>query len=291
MKSRSISETSSAALTAESPLWDQRRNCLWWIDIQGQRLLGTRDSDGGTTEIALPSMPGFVLLDTQDNLLVGLEDGLWSYSPEAQSFQFVQSVEADRPDNRLNEGKADAVGRLWFGSMNKFHPDVKSGALYVRHQDGTINCIIENIGIPNALAFSINSKILYFAETLTGIVSAYQYEVETGRIGKKTEFARYDRYEKPDGACVDSEGGVWIAVVGGSRLDRFLPDGSLDRRINLPVSRPTMAAFGNVDWSVLYVTSQRRFLSFLQLEEQPYAGQVIALQPGLRGIPPDRVIL
>jgi sugar lactone lactonase YvrE len=141
------------------------------------------------------------------------------------------------------------------------------------------------VAVPNAIAFAPDGKTFYFADSRTRTVEAFIYDPETGEPHARRKFVRYDEGEAPDGACTDAEGALWIAVVGGSRLERRLPDGSLDTIVELPVSRPTMPMLGGRDGCTLFVTSQRRFLSRERLKAEPLAGDLVAVRAEVPGLP------
>ncbi|HEY8596694.1 MAG TPA: SMP-30/gluconolactonase/LRE family protein [Devosiaceae bacterium] len=273
------------ALTGEAPVWDARRSVLWWIDIQGQRLLGYRPASGPLAPIPLPAMPGLIAISSEGNLILGLESGLWHLVPERREFTRISDIEADTPNNRLNDGKPDADGRLWFGSMDKMGLGGAVGALYRRDTDGRVARVLPDITVPNAIAVSPGGETLYFANSPDQELVAFDLERKSGELSNRRVLARFAGEEKPDGACIDSEGGIWVAVIGGARVDRYLPDGTLDQSLAVPVSRPTMPAFGGDDLRTLFVTSQRRFLDAGQLAEEPAAGSLIATRVFVAGLP------
>lgn len=272
------------AVTGESPVWDATRGILWWIDIQGHRLLGYAQSSGRNLEFALPSMPGLVALSTGPALVLGLEDGLWTFVPETGAAQRIWTLEDD-PRVRLNDGKPDAQGRLWFGSMDKTGGGAAIGALFCRQVDGQVRRVFTDIGVANGIAISPDGGTLYFADSRARQLRRYALDQRTGELSGEQLHIEYPEGSAPDGTAVDAEGGVWVAVVGAGRLDRVLPDGRVERSIGLPVTRPTMPAFGGSDLRALYVTSQRRTLSFEKLAQEPLAGNLIAIGVGVAGLP------
>lgn len=264
------------ALTGEAPFWDERRGTLWWIDIQGQRLLGFDPGSGRTSSHRLPLMPGFVVEFGHHGLVLGLEDGIYAFAPETGVGARLFAVEEDLPGNRLNDGKADAAGRLWFGSMDKTGNGAPVGALYSLTPEGLLHRHRSEIRIPNAIAFSPCGRTFYFSDSRSRVVEAFDYDVASGALSNRRAFATFAGEEHPDGACTDAEGGVWIAVVNGSRVERRRPDGTVDIIVDLPVSRPTMPMLGGRDRRTLFVTSQRRFLSTEDLKHEALAGQLLA---------------
>jgi sugar lactone lactonase YvrE len=272
-----------AALTGESPLWDPGRGVLWWIDIQGQRLLGHRDPDA--YEIALPSQPGFVAPLDDGRLVLGLEDGLWALDPDAGAPEHLGNPIAGQYGLRLNDAKADRQGRLWFGAMEKHGSGAPVGFLFCRATDGRFRRVRDAVRIPNAVAVSRDGSTLYFCDSPTREILAFPLDQATGDLGTPAVLARLPAGETPDGAIVDASDTLWVAIVGPGRIDGFRPDGTTAGSFALPVSRPTMPAVGGADGRTLFVTSQRRFLDFQALAEQPAAGRLIATDVAIRGWP------
>lgn len=263
------------ALTGESPVWDAARGVVWWIDIQGQRLLG-HVPGGADLAVPLPLMPGLVALDRRGDLVLGLEDGLWRYRPETGALDRIAETNPD-PALRLNDGKFDAGGRLWFGTMDKRGPDGGPvGALWRRDPDGALHLIRPGVSVPNAICFSPAGDRIYFADSPLGRVETAPMAAD-GRLGDWQVLHRFAGGEHPDGAFVAGDGALWVAVVGGGRIDRILPDGRAAGHVALPVSRPTMACPGGANGTDLFVTSQRRFLSAEALRAEPWAGALIRL--------------
>jgi sugar lactone lactonase YvrE len=272
------------ALTGEAPFWDERTGTLWWIDIQGQRLLGFAPETGQQQVYNLPSMPGLVAARDQ-GLVVGLEDGLYGFDPAYGLGPCLVSVEAEDPRTRINDGKVDCEGRLWFGTMDKTGSGEPIGSLYRLDRDGTLRAWRTGVAVPNAIAFAPNGQTFYFTDSRTRVVEAMRYARDSGEPSNTEILAQYGESESPDGACVDADGAIWIAVVNGRRLERRLPDGMLDTVVKLPVSRPTMPMLGGSDGRTLFVTSQRRFLSAEQLNAEPLAGDLLAVRVDVPGQP------
>jgi sugar lactone lactonase YvrE len=274
------------AVTGEVPYWDATTGTLWWIDVQGQRLLGHRPADAGSVVFNLPSMPGMIAGRRRGGLVLGLEDGLYAFDPAAGLGERLVAVEAEDARTRINDGKPDAAGRLWFGTMDKTGGGAPIGALYCLDPDGTLRCIRREVRIANGISVSNDSRTLYFADTPTGRVEALPLDPDTGRLGASRSFLDVAEGGHPDGTCVDAQDMVWVALVGLGRIERRRPDGSLDLVVELPVSRPTMPILGGPDGRTLYVTCQRRFLTPGQLREQPLAGDLLAVRVPATARPP-----
>jgi sugar lactone lactonase YvrE len=273
------------AMTGEAPFWDEDNGTLWWIDIQGQRLLGFSPETGREQVFNLPGMPGLVA-SLNGSLVVGLEDGFYECDRKQGIGSCLASVEAEDTRTRLNDGKVDGQGRLWFGTMDKTGSGERIGSLYRLDRDGSVRSFRSRIAIPNAIAFSPDGTGFYFTDSRTHVVERMSYDPGSGEPGPSQTFATYDTTETPDGACIDVEGALWIAIVNGSRIERRLPDGTLDTVVELPVSRPTMPMLGGADRRTLFVTSQRRFLSADRLKQEPLAGDLLAVRVDVPGCEP-----
>lgn len=273
------------AVTGECPYWDAATATLWWIDIQGQRALGYSPSTGAETVHNLPSLPGLLVGRRKGGLLIGLEDGLHALDPVAGLGERLVAVEADEFLTRINDGKPDPAGRLWFGTMDKTGRMSPIGSLYRLDPDGTLARVRTDVRIPNAIAFAPDGKTMYVADSETRTVEACDYDPATGALGRARDFARYDAPVMPDGACVDAAGGVWIAAIGAGRIERRQPDSTLDLVVSLPVSRPTMPALGGADGRTLFVTCQRRLLSGAGLAREPLAGDLLAVRVPFEAAP------
>ncbi|WP_305985899.1 SMP-30/gluconolactonase/LRE family protein [Roseibium sp. MMSF_3544] len=269
--------TNPMAITGESPLWDPARDCVWWIDIQAQRLLRTT-LDGTTAATPLPWQPGFVTHAESGRLVVGLENGLYLFEPETRKLERICEVEADRVTVRLNDGKPDAAGRLWFGSMDMTGQGCATGRLYRRDRDGSIQIVQENIVVPNAIAPSPDGCGVTFVDTPSRKLEYLASDKATGELVTRRTITEFGTGEHPDGACFDCHGNLWIALIGEGDIRQISLNGDELQRIPAPVTRPTMPCLGGFDGNHLFVTNQRRFLSHTQLSAQPFAGGLMAMQ-------------
>ncbi|WP_341213078.1 SMP-30/gluconolactonase/LRE family protein [uncultured Limimaricola sp.] len=270
------------ALTGEVPLWDTGRRCLWWLDIQGQRLL-CHWPHGENTAIPLPGQCGLIALGESGRLVLGLEDGLVALDPEAMVWDRLSDTEADAPERRLNDGKPDRRGRLWFGSMDMSGRGGPTGGLFRRDTDGTIEKVLGDIAIPNAIVGDPLADAIWFTDTRGRKLERLELD-PAGRIERRSTLMILPEGSHPDGMTMDGEGMLWLAVVGPGEILRIDPrHGEILARISLPVRRPTMAVWSD---ETLFVTSQRRFLTAEELREQPLAGCLIGTE-GRFGPGPD----
>ncbi|MCT8158674.1 SMP-30/gluconolactonase/LRE family protein [Pseudoruegeria sp. SHC-113] len=259
------------ATTGESPLWDAERGGLWWIDIQAQRLLFTTP-DGTTTATPTPGQPGFVAHAASGRLVVGLEYGLFAHDPASGAWEQLSDTEADRPTLRLNDGKADRHGRLWFGSMDMSGTGQANGRLYRRDADGSVHVMREGIRVPNGIVPLPDDRLL-FTDSPTKALQICAIDPPSGALSDWQTVLTTPQAFHTDGAVLDAEGHIWAAMIGAGEVWRFTVAGEILAKLACPVTRPTMPALGG---GLLWLTNQRRFLNAEALAQQPLAGALLA---------------
>jgi len=164
--------------------------------------------------------------------------------------------------------------------------DPGAGGLYRLEPDLRLISVLERTTLANGIGWSPGGDLMYFVDTTTQRIDVFDYDDDTGAIvGRRPLAGVKPEAGKPDGLCVDVEGGIWVALWGGGAVHRYDSAGILDAVIPLPVTNPTCPAFGGVDLGTLYITSARDSLSAAELVKEPAAGAVLALDPGVRGLP------
>jgi L-arabinonolactonase len=148
--------------------------------------------------------------------------------------------------------------------------------------DCSVTRLFGGVSCANSACFSPDGKRMYFADSPTKTIVAYDYEPASGQLGEKRVLAEVDGI--PDGSCVDSEGCIWNAVWEGYRVERWSPDGTLIQVIEVPVRKPTCCAFGGDDFATLYITTSRLMEDDDILGREPTAGSLYSVKPGARGL-------
>jgi sugar lactone lactonase YvrE len=222
-------------------------------------------------------------------LLVTLRKDFAFFDLNNGKLQVITRVEEDRPDERFNDGKCDRQCRFWAGTMNGTDWNAPSGSLY--RLDADLRVTREQTGCrcANGLDWSPNGRVLYFTESFAYGIFAYDFDAATGQISNRRQFASVDQNSGafPDGLTVDAEGGVWSVHNAVGRVVRYTPAGKIDRVVELPVPRPCGCAFGGERLDVLYVTTARANLTADQITRAPLSGSVLAVVPGIHGLPPS----
>lgn len=279
------------AQLGECPVWDPKAEVLYWEDIEGRLIHRMNPRTEQTESHSLPGRPGsFVRTQTSGRLLVAMETDLHWLDWDTGALEHFVSVEDPAKGNRLNDGRCDPAGRYIVGTM---HPEprdnLSKGHLYSIAADGYVDVLEDGVGIPNSTVFDAERGRMYWADTFRGSIVQWDYDVETGRRSNSAVFFDYksqpDVAGLPDGACLDAEGCVWSASVTGWALTRITPNGDVDRRIELPVSMPTMPAFGGADLSTIYVTSLVGGPVDEARSGGVQAGSLLAIDVDVEGVP------
>lgn len=188
---------------------------------------------------------------------------------------------------RFNDGRCDAAGRLWAGTLHEPR-DRPAGSLF-RIEHGAIRDAGNPVTVSNGVAFSVNNRTLYHADTTAHRIIAYDFDLATGHIGKGRLFKQFSTDKsnnyggRPDGAAVDSEDAYWCAMYEGGRILRLSPSGEILLEIQLPVRCPTMVAFGGPDLKTLYITTARHNRSPDELRQYPLSGRILTLEVDIAG--------
>lgn len=247
----------------EGPFYDAATKILYWVDIIAGEAWSLSLASGATRNWSFGQPVSAMVPRRTGGLLVALAHGLVFLDPETGKHTDFVAPEGEITDNRSNEARVDPQGRFWLGTMqNNIGPDGEDlpitqsqGALYRVMPDGAFTQMATDIGIANTLCWDEARKRLYFADSLAGTISAYDWDKETGMIANQRLFAGRHERGVPDGSALDAEGYLWNARWGGSCLIRYAPDGRIDRIIDVPVQQPTSCVFAGDDLRTLYVTS------------------------------------
>ncbi|MFE9722825.1 SMP-30/gluconolactonase/LRE family protein [Streptomyces sp. NPDC005794] len=180
---------------------------------------------------------------------------------------------------RMNDGCADPHGRFWAGSM-AYDGTPGAGSLHRVGPDGSVTRVLDGITIPNGPAFDRQGTTMYLADSARGLVRRFPVDPRDGGLGTPEEFARIDG-GSPDGMTVDADGALWTAVWGAAEVRRYLPDGTLDTVLRLPVAQPAGVCLGGDDRRTLFVTTARVGLS----SPGPLDGAVFRARVDVPGLP------
>ncbi|WP_119154097.1 SMP-30/gluconolactonase/LRE family protein [Caldimonas tepidiphila] len=285
--------------TGESPVWDTLSRRWLWVDIPAgavQRF----DPDSGTLErFQLPEKVGCLVLRPGGGLLCACESGLFEVDlPDAgggdaaPQVRRVAEVAHPQPGMRFNDGRCDRQGRLWASTMLMDLDRIRPVGRWYRYTpaEGLQETSVGGLMIANGSAFSPDGRTFYCSDSHRDVrmVWAHDYDPDTGTAHNRRVFVDMrEMVGRPDGATVDADGCYWVCCIDEGCIKRFTPDGRLDRRLYVPMCKPTMCAFGGDDMGTLFVTSLSRGEADLAVD--PHGGRVLMCRPGVQGLPEPRL--
>jgi sugar lactone lactonase YvrE len=273
-----------AAQLGEGPVWVGRDRALWFVDIKEQQVHRFDPATDERKSWKAPEQVGFLFPAERGGFVAGLQSGLYHFDERTGVFDLIARVEADKPDNRLNDGIVDPRGRLWFGTMDNSEK-AKSGAFYCFVDGRVRHTGVDGIAITNGPAVSPDGRVLYLVDTLEGTIHAADIH-DDGSLGSRRPFVRIDPKDgHPDGPSVDGDGCVWIALYSGWEARRYSPSGELLQRVRFPAANVTKVAFGGKKLRTAYATSARQLLTPEQIAKQPTIGDLFEFDVDVAGIP------
>ncbi|MDC8013500.1 SMP-30/gluconolactonase/LRE family protein [Tahibacter soli] len=274
----------SSAFLGEGPHWLGNGQSLLWVDILAPAIHLSNVANGDTRTTALSELVGVVVPRRRGGYVAATQSGFRSVNPQTGEMAALASPPG-MAGRRFNDGKCDAAGRLWAGTL-ALDAGPGGGSLYCLDVDGTLREIESGFHICNGLGWSPDAKRFYLADSGRREIYVYDFDLAAGTLSNKTVFARFQEADgMPDGLAVDAQGHVWCAMWDGWAIRRYAPDGVLERTISLPVPRPTSCAFGAEGLKTLFVTSARIRLSATQLAAAPLSGSILAVQVDVAGTP------
>jgi sugar lactone lactonase YvrE len=259
---------------------------LWWVDITAGLVhrFDPETGDNRTQEIG--QMVGTVVVRQNGGLLVALEQGIATLDFDSGALEMVSQPEADKPNNRFNDGKCDPAGRLWAGTMS-MQGEKNAGTLYCYEGSGEIRPMVRDVSTSNGIIWSLDEKTLYYIDTPTREVWAYDFDPSSGDIANRRTVVTVDpEFGFPDGMTIDAEDMLWVAHWGGWAVHRWDPlSGRRIDTIKVAAECVTSCAFGGDDLKTLYITTAG---GGGDKRDQPEAGHLFAWASPVAGVPSTR---
>ncbi len=276
----------AGAELGECPRWHAAERRLYWVDI-ARCELHRLDPASGRDEVRRFAVPvGCFAFRKDGGLLLGMKDGFATLADwDAPPLPFGEQMLAGRPDLRMNDGRTDSRGRFWAGSVN-MTKSARDAALYRLDGDGSVTMIENAMLTCNGAAFDAGDQHFHHADTPSHALRRYDVDTATGTLHNRTILHQFPAGEgRPDGGSFDADGCYWSALFDGGRVVRLSPDGEIVQTMPLPVSRPTMIAFGGEDLRTAFVTTARTGLGAEELARQPLAGAIFSFPVDVPGLP------
>ncbi|MGM8211927.1 SMP-30/gluconolactonase/LRE family protein [Virgibacillus sp. W0430] len=272
------------ALIGEGPCWDPDKKILYWVDIIGKKLHIFNPRENVDRVIYVNEYVSSVVVRESGGLLLTTQNGINFFDIKEEMMIPILNPEIHLKNNRFNDGKCDPAGRFWAGTMD-FNGQKNCGSLYRLNHNLEITKVKEKVSISNGIAWSPNDDIMYYVDSPTRQVVAFDYDNESGKIDNERVVIKFEDKEGiPDGVTTDMEGKIWIAHWGGSKVTRWNPEiGKLLEVIPIPVLNVSSCVFGGEKMNELYITTSRLDLNKNDLEIQPLAGGVFRLDTNIVG--------
>ena len=242
----------------EGPVWDPNAGCLYFVDIMQGRVhrFNPATRVRRTFEIgSTVGSVGAVALTERNDLVLAVRDGFAHLNPRTGAVSKIADVEADRPNQRMNDGKCDPAGRFWAGTM-ALDETPEAGSLYRLDRGGSVHTILSDVTISNGLDWSADALTMYYVDSPTRRIDMFDFDLASGAAANRRTFVQIPhQHGIPDGLTVDAEGCVWVALWRGAAVHRYTPYGLLDTIVLVPTACPTSCAFGGAAAKDLYITT------------------------------------
>ncbi|MCW5519396.1 SMP-30/gluconolactonase/LRE family protein [Aureitalea sp. L0-47] len=284
-RSEVVLERKFRALLGEGAIWNHEKQELYWVDILGKSVNIYNPSNKSNREFPLPFRVGTVVPQTDSTAVVALDNGIYILNTLNRLLTPLSDVEADVPTNRFNDGKCDPNGNLWIGSMHLEQTEPAAN-LYKVAPDGTTTKMLDNITISNGIVWSKDGKTMYYIDSPTSEIRAYDFDLETSTISNERVVVEVDEEDGTlDGMAIDEEDKLWVGLWNGNAVARFNPEnGKLMEKIEVPAHNVTACAFGGENLDILYITTARIDMTEEELEKYPLAGSIFSVKPGVKGV-------
>jgi sugar lactone lactonase YvrE len=271
----------------EGPVWDAASGTLWWVDLFAGLVHSYRPDSGITGSVEVGEIIGCVVPRQSGGLLAATVSGIYHLDPASGARTRVSAIEADRPETHFNDGKVDPAGRFWFGSIAIDRTSDVLGDLYSLEPDLTVTHRLRGVDNTNGMDWSPDGRTMYYIDSLTRQVTAYDYDAASGAIANPRALVTLpEGTGVPDGMTVSLDGSLWVAHWGGARVTRWHPHtGALLQTIAVPANLTTSCAFAGPAMDELYITTARYHEPISALAAQPLAGGLFRYRTDTTGRP------
>lgn len=275
----------TAAALGEGAIWNYESNELYWIDIEGKSLYIFNPKTNTNRSFATPTQIGTVVPKNKTEAIIALVDGIYTINVHTGEITLFADMKADLVGCRLNDGKCDPSGRFWVGSM---HWEQKQGhaKLYTIQNDRSVTKKIDSVTISNGIVWTADKKTMYYIDTPTSQIKAYDYDDTTGNISNgRVAVEIPTTLGFPDGMTIDAEDMVWVGMWNGNAVIRFNPKtGEVLQKIEVPAHNITSCAFGGENLETLFITTAKLDMTAEEIKKYPLAGSVFKIVPGVKGV-------
>ena len=268
------------SICGEGPLWIPEEQSLYWVDIDGCKAHRFQLEKSEVKSWDFPEKTGWILpREGRSDFIAGCKSGIYSVDFESGVREKMLDPESEIPENRFNDAKVDAEGRIWTGSTDDLEVN-PTGWLYRIDADWSFSKWDGPYIVPNGPAITNDGGTLYHVDSLGRRIYAFDKN-DDGSLSNRRLFVKLQSSDGyPDGLTIDDENAIWLAHWRVSRITRFLPDGTIDGILEVPVPQVTSCTFGGPDRNLLFITTASRDLD---LKKFPLAGGVFCTKTSVTG--------
>jgi sugar lactone lactonase YvrE len=269
------------AQLGEGPLW--HKGAIYWVDILGKKIYRYFPAENWLAERQLDQYVGALVPRKKRGFIVAMQHGLYSLNGLNGRLKPLVAPEANKTQNRFNDGKCDSLGRFWAGTMAQ-DASPGQGALYLLNEQRKVQKKYSPVTISNGLCWSLDNRYMYYIDTRTNQITVFDFNLATGEITHPQPLITIEEeLGSPDGMTIDAEGDLWVALYHGGAVVCYDPrTAKLLYKIKLPVSQVSSCTFGGLDLDELYITTASTDVS---LQKEPLAGRLFKIKLGVRGLP------
>ncbi len=246
----------------ESPVWSVQEQALYWVDIEGKQIHRVNWQSRVHQSWSLPERVGCIALSTRNTVIAAMETGVFEVELKDNSdvrVSCLAKVDHPAPDMRFNDGRCDANGRFWMGTMCRDMSLANpAGGIYCLDTGGLRGPVLGGYITPNGMAFNNDATVGYLSDSHPKVQKIWKhtFDLANGQWGPRTDWVDMTLMPgRPDGAAIDTEGCYWICANDVGMVHRFSPAGELLKSIHVPASKPSMCAFGGPELRHLFIAS------------------------------------
>ncbi len=272
------------AQLGEGAIWDSQTALLYWVDIMGRKVHIYDPATGSDRAVDVGQQVGTVVPRRSGGLMLAVENGFAFLDLDTKAVTPICDPPEHNPALRFNDGKCDPAGRFWAGTLSSERK--AEASLYCLFPDLTTKRMLTGVMNSNGICWALDAKTMYYIDTPTQTVAAFDYDVETGEISNcRAAVVVPEDVGHPDGMTIDAEGKLWVAHWGGWSVGRWDPEtGEQLATVAVPAAHVSSCAFGGPDLDELYITTAGIGVDCEAAREQPHAGGLFRAKPGVRGV-------
>jgi len=282
---KAILEYKIKARLGEGAFWNHKTQELYWVDIEDQMLHIYNPQTKKNRSLPTPSKIGTVVPKNTNETIVALQDGIYTMNIKSGDIVLLSDIESGLTENRFNDGKCDPSGRLWVGSMALKMQSYRA-SLYMVDTSGNAQVKIDRVTVSNGIVWSSDQKTMYYIDTPTGMIRAFDFDNEIGAISNERIVVKVpNSMGSPDGMAIDSEDMLWVGMWNGNAVIRCNPKtGKIISKIEVPAHNVTACAFGGKNLDILYITTASIDMTKKEKAACPLAGSLFKADPGVKGV-------